>query len=178
MKKAGLNKFKMKRILFIVSILGMLLTGTASGAGISKAKITAFLYECQQYEGVELVQMGRMATLALRGAIKLGSIDDPDAREAVKLISGIKRISVLEYEDCEPEIREKITRKLDRMLKESDLLMETRDGNDRMQIYGVVDEKSGTVRDFVLHTPADYSLVCIFGSIPIEKMAKIAMQND
>ena len=168
----------MKRILLIVSLLSTLLTGSAAGAGISKAKITAFLYDCQQYEGVEVVQLGRMATLALRGAIRLGSIDDPETQEVLKLISGIKRISVLEYEDCQPQVREKITRKLDRMLSDSDLLMETRDGSDRMQIYGVVDEKTGTVRDFVLHTPSDCSLVCIFGSIPIDKIAKIASQND
>ena len=56
--------------------------------------------------------------------------------------------------------------------------MEAKDGNDLMQIYGVVDEKTGTVRDFVMHNPSGSSLVCIFGSIPIEKLAKIVSDND
>ena len=47
-----------------------------------------------------------------------------------------------------------------------------------MQIYGVVDENNGTVRDFVLHNPTESSLICIFGSIPIEKLARVIADND
>ena len=168
----------MKRVLLIISLLLPLLAGTATGGNISKSKITTFITDCQRYEGVEVVQLGGLATLGLRSAIKLSTIGDPDTREILKLISNIKRISVLEYEDCEPAIQDKITRKLDRLLKDGDLLMETRAGEDRMQIYGVVDDEKGTVNDFVLHTPTRHSLICIFGSIPIEKLAKIAARND
>ena len=167
----------MKKILLIVSLLALSMVSLAGG-NIPKSQMTAFLSDCQRYEGVEVVQLGGLATMALRSAIKLSTIDDPEAREVLKLITGIKRISVMEYEDCEPSVRDKITRKLDRMLKAADLLMETKDGSDRMEIYGVVDEKAGKVRDFVLHTPSDYSLICIFGSIPIEQFAKSAADND
>lgn len=168
----------MKRVLLIVSLLLPLLSGTATGGSISKSKITTFITDCQRYEGVEVVQLGGLATLGLRSALKLSTIGDPEAREVLQLISKIKRISVLEYEDCEPAIQDKITRKLDRLLKDGDLLMETRDGDDLMQIFGVVDDEKGTVNDFVLHTPTSHSLICIFGSIPIEKLAKIVAEND
>ncbi len=167
----------MKKILLTISLLALTLTSLAGG-NISKSQMTAFLSDCQRYEGVEVVQLGGLATMALRSVIRLSTIDDPETREAVKLLTGIKRVSVMEYEDCEAGVREKITRKLDRMLKGADLLMETKDGAERMEIYGVVDEKAGTVKDFVLHTPSSYSLICIFGSIPIEKIAKIAADND
>ena len=116
--------------------------------------------------------------MALRASLRVAASDDPDVRAALKLITGIKRISVLNYENCEPAIQDKISRKLDRMLDGSDLLMETRDGDDLMQIYGVVDENNGTVRDFVLHNPTESSLICIFGSIPIEKLARVIADND
>lgn len=168
----------MKRFFLVTALLLQLIAPAALGGNIPKSQMTAFLSDCQRYEGVEVVQLGGLATMALRGAIRLSAIDDPETREVLKLITGIKRVSVMEYEDCEPDVRDKITRKLDRMLKAADLLMETKDGSERMEIYGVVDEKAGKVRDFVLHTPSDYSLICIFGSIPIEQIAKIAAGND
>ncbi|MBR1575694.1 MAG: DUF4252 domain-containing protein [Bacteroidales bacterium] len=167
----------MKRLLLIASLL-LLTLHPLAGGGISKTQMTSFLTDCQRYEGVEVVQLGGLATFALRSAVKIAAADDPETRELLKLIRSIKRISVMEYEDCKPSVREKITRKLDRMLRGADLLMETKDGTERMQIYGVVDESAGTVKDFVLHTPASASLICIFGSIPIEKLTKIAAEND
>jgi hypothetical protein len=56
--------------------------------------------------------------------------------------------------------------------------METRDGNEVMQIYGVVDEENGTVKDFIMHNPSGATLICIFGSIPVEKIARLATQDD
>ncbi len=168
----------MKRILLIAALLLPLLAPAAFGGNISKNQISTFISECQRYEGVEVVQLGGLATMALKATLKLATVDDPQAREALKLITGIKRISVLSYESCAPAVQAKISRRLDRILDGGDLLMEAKDGNDLMQIYGVVDEKTGTVRDFVMHNPSGSSMVCIFGSIPIEKLAKIVSDND
>ena len=137
-----------------------------------------FIYDCQRYEGVEVVQLGGLATMALRASLRVAASDDPEVREMMKLITGVKRISVLNYEQCAPDIQDKISRKLNRMLDGSDLLIETRDGNELMQIYGVVDDQNGTVRDFVMHTPSEASLICIFGSIPIDKLARVIADND
>lgn len=164
---------------FLLSLcLSCTLLSPAIGGNLSKTQISAFIIECQRYEGVEVVQLGRLATGALKATIRMAGAGDPDVREMLKLIGGIKRIAVLEYGDCEPAIQARITRKLDRMLSEEDLLMETKDGYDRMHIYGVVDDRNGTVNDFVLHTPSSSSLICIFGSIPIEKLAKIVADHD
>ena len=168
----------MKRMILLAAILLPLFAPAAAGGNVSKSKITALITECQRCEGVEIVQLGGLATMALKATLRLGTVDDPDAREALKLISGIKRISVLNYEACAPAVRDRISRRVDRVLDGSDLLMETRDGNDLMQIYGVVDEGTGTVRDFVMHNPSDASLICIFGSIPIEKIARVISDND
>lgn len=168
----------MKKILLLAAILLPLFAPATAGGSVPKSKITSFIYDCQRYEGVEVVQLGGLAAMALRASLRVAASDDPDVRAALKLITGIKRISVLNYENCEPAIQDKISRKLDRMLDGSDLLMETRDGDDLMQIYGVVDENNGTVRDFVLHNPTESSLICIFGSIPIEKLARVIADND
>ena len=168
----------MKKILLLAAILLPLMAPALSGGNIPKSKITSLIAECQRYEGVEVVQLGSLATMALKATVKLAAADDPDVREALKLIGGIKRISIVDYENCVPAVRNKIGRRLDRILADGDLLLETRDGEEIMQIYGVVDEQSGTVRDFVMHNPSGSSLICIFGSIPVEKIARLATLDD
>lgn len=168
----------MKKKLLLTCLLATAFCTAALAGNLSKTKLISFITECQRYEGVEVVQLGRLATGALKATVRVTAGDDPDVREALRLISGIKRISVLEYGDCDPAVRSRITRKLDHILNDSELLMETRDGNERMQIYGVVDDATGRVGDFVMHTPSSSSLICIFGSISIEQFAKIAAQND
>lgn len=168
----------MKKILLLAAILLPLFSPALAGGDVPKSKITSFIYDCQRYEGVEVVQLGGLATMALRASLRMAAYDDPEVREVLKLITGIKRLSVLNYEQCAPDIQGKISRKLNRMLDGSDLLIETRDGNEVMRIYGVVDDRNGTVRDFVLHTPSEASLICIFGSIPIEKLTRVIADND
>ena len=168
----------MKKFLLLAAILLPLIAPAAAGENVPKSTITALISDCQRYEGVEVVQLGGLATMALKATLRLATVDDPEARQALKLITGIKRISVLSYEDCEPAIRDRISRRLDRILDGGDLLMEAKDGDDVTQIYGVVDDKTGTVRDFVMHNPTGYSLICIFGSIPIDKIARVISDND
>ena len=163
----------MKRILLIAALLLPLLAPAAFGGNISKNQISTFISECQRYEGVEVVQLGGLATMALRASLRVAASDDPEVREMLKLITGVKRISVLNYEQCAPDIQDKISRKLNRMLDGSDLLIETRDGNELMQIYGLYDERTEAVRDFVLFSPSDCTLVCLFGSIPMETVSNI-----
>ena len=124
-----------------------------------------------------MVELGRAATAALKGAIRLATINDPDGREVLKLMKGIRSITVLNYEDCSQSDRDKISRKLERALSGSEVLIEASDGGEKMRIYGLVDEKTDKVRDFVMYTPSDCALICIFGSISMDAIAKIA-SND
>ena len=82
-------------------------------------------------------------------------------------------MSVLDYEDCSTAVRERISARLDRALVGSELLMEAKGDDSAMQIFGVVDDKTGTVRDFVLHAPDDCTLICIFGSISMDAVSKV-----
>lgn len=168
----------MKRFLLIISILlsCQAFAGTP-GRTTSKAGIASTITECKSIDGVELVELGRAATAALKGAIRLATINDPDGREVLKLMKGIRSITVLNYEDCSQSDRDKISRKLERALSGSEVLIEASDGGEKMRIYGLVDEKTDKVRDFVMYTPSDCALICIFGSISMDAIAKIA-SND
>ena len=168
----------MKRFLLIISILlsCQAFAGTP-GRTTTKTGIASTITECKNIKGVELVKLGRASTAALKGAIRLATISDSEAREALKMMKGIRSITVLNYEDCSQSDRDKISRKLERALSGSEVLIEASDGGEKMRIYGLVDKKTDKVRDFVMYTPSDCTLICIFGSISMDAIAKIA-SND
>lgn len=166
----------MKRLFLYFLLLLPLAAAAASPEGrVPKTRISTFLSEYRHCEGVEVVRLGRVSTAALKGVIRVAARkeNDPDARDFLKLMRHVKSLYVFEYEGCKPALRDKISRRLNRLLTDSDLLMEANDGGERMQIYGLYDERTEAVRDFVLFSPSDCTLVCLFGSIPMETVSNI-----
>ena len=165
----------MKKIL----LLFLLLLPLAASAGkpvsktVPKSKLASVVSEFRGYDGVEVVRLGWLGTAAIKGVARAAAKSDPDARKALDLVRGVKRFTVLEYDGCTPAVRERIIRRLDQALHGSELLMEAKDGSERVRMFGVVDDATGEVRDFVLHAPSDHALICIFGSIPMESVAKV-----
>lgn len=167
----------MKKTIAILCFLALPLLAMA-GKNVSKTQLTAVISEFRQYDGVELVRLGSLATSALKTVIRLSAKEDPDSAEALRLLKGIRRLTVFEYEDCQPDIKERISRRLNRTLNGSDLLMEAKDGGDSMRMYGVVDESGDTVRDFVLYSPGSCALICIFGKVSMKALSKMMEDDD
>ena len=165
----------MKQILLIISILIPLSTGAATSRGaVPRGRVSAVISECRHYKGAEVVSLGRMATAAVKAVVRAGEREDPDLRQAVRLMKGIRSVSVFSFEDCSEKDKERIVRKLDRALTGSEMLMETKDGAEKMRIYGVLDERTDQVRDFVLYAPGDCALICLFGRFSADALAKLA----
>lgn len=167
----------MKRIITILCILLLPLCG-CSGKTVKKGQLASFISEYRQVEGVECVRLGTFATAAIKSAIRISASNDPDSRQALKIIGGVKRLTVFDYEDCSQAVKDKINWKLHRILRGSELLMEVKDGEDSMQMYGVIEDDGQTVRDFVLYTPESCALICIFGKVSMDAVAQIAKDND
>lgn len=166
----------MKRLFLYFLLLLPLTAAAASPEGrVPKTKIATFISEYRHCEGVEVVRLGRVSTAALKGVIRVAARkeNDPDARDFLKLMRHVKSLYVFEYEDCKPSLREQINRRLSRALGESELLMEANDAGDRMRIYGLYDERTDSVRDFVVFSPSECTLICLFGSIPMETVSNI-----
>ena len=147
-----------------------------AGAPVPKTKLVSIINEYKNYEGVEVVKVGSLGTRALKSMIRLASLSEnaPDMRDAMRIISGIRKMLVVDFEDCEPAVRERLARKLQGALDGADLLMEVKDGGTGLMMYGVVAEGSSTVRDFVLYSPEDCSLICLFGSLSLNAVSKLA----
>lgn len=168
----------MKKYLLILTLLIPLAAFAAEPAkSVSRTEITSIISEFRHYDGVEVVKLGRLATGALKSVIRTAGIGDPDTRQALSMIEGLKGLTILEYEDAPKDIRYRIDRRVERALQKCELLMEAKEGDSRMQMFGSVDDKSGVVRDFVIYAPESGALICLFGKMSMEAL-KAAMEND
>lgn len=161
----------MKKFLLIIAALLAVSVQDGSARKVSRSRITSVISECSKYEGAETIRLGGLATGAVKGIVRLAAIADPDARTALQLMKGVKALSVFTYDDCSEADKKKITRKLDRALSGTDVLIEAKDDGEKMRIYGIADDDK--VRDFVLYTPSDCTIICIFGSVAMESIKKL-----
>ena len=101
----------MRKTIAILCILLLPLSGWA-GKPVKAGQLASLVSEYRNVEGVELVRLGTLATSAIKTAVRISAKDDPDARQALDILSGIRRLTVFEFEDCEASVKEKINKKL------------------------------------------------------------------
>ena len=169
----------MKRIIAIL-LLVTVQSAVLAGKTPSRTQLSSFISEYRGCEGVELVQLGSLATSALKTAIRMAAKedDDPDLRHALSMLKGIRRLTVFEFEDAAPALKEKMNLRLARILDKSELLFEAKDGGDSFSMYGVIDDKAGTASDFVMYSPESCALICIFGKVSVDALSKLMENHD
>ena len=168
---------KMRKILIVMTLASMFVTCSAgrNSDAVSQDRLMELISDYSDEDGFEIVRIGSLGTSAIKNFVRAASAldDDPDLRDALKVIRGIRRIVVVDYEDCQDEEHRGFDRRLGRMLENCDMLLETKDGDDVMRMYGVLDENSEEVKDFILYSPSDSKLICLFGTIELDAVAKI-----
>lgn len=168
----------MKKLLLILGIVVPVLASAATPRDrANKNSIGSFIADCRHYEGAETVHLGTFATKIGKGILQIASIDDPEAQEVIRLIKDVRSLYVFNYEDCTRNVKDKVNSRLEKMLEGSEMLLEAKDGEEKIMIYGVVDEAGGKVKDFILHTPSECAVICILGSISTEALAKLALDD-
>lgn len=175
----GNSDENMKRFLLMFSVAVMLLAAFSSGAAaksMPRQRLVNVVNGFRGTEGFEVVNIGRFGVFLMQSAASLSSEteDDPELREALKLLGGMRRLIVVEYEDCSERQRKLFNDRVESALEGCDLLMSANDGGSSVHIYGTLDEKSGRVGDLVVFTPDDGALICVFGSFPMEAVAQLA----
>lgn len=168
----------MKRFLLILCVFfSFQACAGTTGKTESNPRMSTVISECRRYDGVEALNLGRFTTSALRGVIRVAGIGDSDVKDALRLMKGIRGVSIMDYDDCSSEDKEEISRIIERALSDSEVLMEASDAGDKIKIYGKVDDNGDMVRDFVLYSSSECALICVNGAISMETVAKIA-SND
>lgn len=168
----------MKKFLLIICLCAPLFAQTASARKSgTREKITSFVSEFRKVEGAHTVHLGWLGTGLVKGAIRVAAIDDPDARESLKLLKDIKGLTVFSYEDCSDDGKNRIVRRIDKLLSGSELILEANEEGNSFRIYGLYDEKSGKVSDLVLFAAEECALIFVAGSVSLDEIAAMA-SND
>lgn len=142
---------------------------------IPSGKLISLINEFQSKENFEVVKVGSLGTAVIKAVTGISATRnlDEEAREALKALGGIKKVAIVEYEDSAEDVRSRFTRKLDRILANSEILVEAKDKDDIMRVYGVVNSDASLVKDVVIYVPSDCTLICLFGSVPMDSLNKI-----
>ncbi len=169
----------MRRLLLIIIVFALPFAALAAegGKSIPRTRINSLISEYSSYDGVEVVNLGRIALGALKGIVRISDPGDKDTRDALQMVRGLKKLSIFEYEDCPEQQKSQITKKLNRILAGCEVLVEASGDGDRVTIYGYLDEKSNLIQDCIIYTPSSCALICLFGNFSMDTIAKIA-END
>ena len=170
----------MKKLLVLLLLVTLPLAAFAGRPAkrINNARLSALIAECRQYDGAEVITIGGFGTSLINGAVRLSAGNDPEARAALRLFSGVRSFGALEFSDCSEAARERISEKIERLLARSEMLVEVKEDDTHMCVYGLLDDASATVRDIVLYDAEDCVFVYAKGSVSMDAVGELMATYD
>ena len=161
----------MKKLLITLTIL---LAGTLAWAGNPAAKVQTLVNEFRHNEGFDGITLGPLG-LSLVKTLALSDSDmDAEDREVLKAFTHIRRLSILDFEDARPDVKERFVSRVKKILEGMELILEAKDDGSRLSIYGIDNGKE--IKDCILFDPSG-TLICVRGSVTLEKLMA-AVNND
>ena len=142
-------------------------------AGNPGGKLRSLVSSFKGTEGFDIVDLGGPAMLLLKAAAR-AEVDDPEDRAAMDLFRSLKRLTVVDFSEAAPEKREKFLHKLDRILEGEEVLMEARDGGEKVAIYGLTSKDGSRIDDIIIR--ADDALISVRGSIRTDQIEALMKQ--
>ena len=163
----------MKKLL--ITLLMLLSLGAAARAGEQNPQLRSLVSSYKGTEGFEIVDIGGIGLGLLKAAAQSGA-RNPEGREALKLFNGLKRLTIVDFSDAAPETREKFLRKANRILNSGEMLMEAKDGDETVRIFGTSSEDGSLLEDIALL--AGDALIFVRGSIRADQIGALMKQAD
>lgn len=144
---------------------------------VNSGAVTDLIREYNQTEGFESVSIGGLGLGLIRMMAKTSM--DEEERAALEIMDGLRRIVVLDYEDADSSQSESFTRRMTDILDRAEKILEVKDEEDILNIYGTCANDGDSIDDLIIFCPGDYSLICLFGSVSAQKVADlIEIAND
>lgn len=163
----------MKRIIFV--ILSLWLTAFASFAAnrnVDTRNIISTISEYKHVSGVHVISVGRLG-LGLAKMVANLSAESEEERAALEILNGINKVVVVNYEEATAAKQKELNSKLSRLLNKAEKILEVKDEEDTVNIYGTSVNGGESVDDLMIFIPEDYTLICVLGSISAERIADI-----
>ena len=155
-----------KTLIIIAMVLG---TVCCTWAG-KPSEVSALARQYGSKDGFEVVSMGRVLISALGVAASMDKDLDAEDRAALNAFKGIKKLTVVDFEDASEADKNSFRGKLESILGNMELILEAKDSGDVVKIYGHDDGKN--LRDIVIYCPGE-ALISVNGSIALENIGKL-----
>ena len=163
----------MKKIL--ITLMMLLSLGTVALAGEPNRQLRNLVSDYRGTQGFDVVDLGGVSLSLLKAAAKTAA-KTPEDREALRLFNGLKRLTIVDFSEAAPEVKDKFLRKVNRILTDEDLLMEAKDGSETVRIYGSSSGDGSRLENIALL--AEDALIFIRGSIRTDQIEALMKQAD
>jgi len=163
----------MKKIL--ITLMMLLSLGTTALAGEPNRQLRNLVSDYRGTQGFDVVDLGGVSLSLLKAAAKTAA-KTPEDREALRLFNGLKRLTIVDFSEAEPEVKDKFLRKVNRILRSGEMLLEAKDGGETVRIYGTSSDDGNLLEDVALL--AGEALIFVRGSIRADQVAALMKQAD
>lgn len=149
---------------------GSTAAGTVENNNVHSDRIISAINTYRNREGFDVLFVGSFGTYFLKKAVKIGMSEESE--KIVDTVKGIKKILLVDFSGCDSIVRKDFILKMDGILANYTLLMETKDENENMFMYGITGNEESSIRDFVLYSPKRGNVICLFGTISLDIISK------
>ena len=163
----------MKKIL--ITLMMLLSLGTVALAGEPNRQLRNLVSDYRGTQGFDVVDIGGLGLSLLKAAAKTAA-KTPEDREALRLFNGLKRLTIVDFSGAAPEVKDKFLRKVNRILRSGEMLLEAKDGGETVRIYGTSSDDGNLLEDVALL--AGEALIFVRGSIRADQVAALMKQAD
>lgn len=166
--------------MLIVLILTGVLTGIYAQEknNLSTDAVVALIKEHKGKPGFETVSVGRLG-LGLVKMVLNAEADDPEEKAVLDMLKGINKFVVVNYEDAPAAARTSFAAKLNGLFDKTEKIIEVKDGDDEINIYGTSVNGGESIDDIMIYIPSDCTLICVLGSISADRIADlIELSNE
>ena len=149
-------------IIGLITIVGLIAPTQASAIDHGR-RVTMLMKEYSSNTDFQLINLGRIGLSIVKAAMRQSA--DKDTRELLDLMRDVKQVSIASYEDCEASVKRDFESRLSKVLKKEFLLVEAKDGNDKVQIFAVPTDDGGDIKNLIINAPGSGALICVSGLI-------------
>ena len=153
----------------------LLSLGTVALAGEPNRQLRNLVSDYRGTQGFDVVDVGGLGLSLLKAAARTAA-DSPEDREALRLFNGLMRLTIVDFSEAEPEVKDKFLRKVKRILRSWEMLLEAKDGGETVRIYGTSSDDGNLLEDIALI--AGDALIFVRGAIRGDQVAALIAQAD
>ena len=164
----------MKKLLLIGMLLLLLPVCPSEARGVNKTRLAAVVRQYNAEPDFEVVPVGGLLMSIFRGIVRkeIDTTGDDDARRAIQLLDGLRKVVVIDYSNCEDNVKQHFNRDVAKVLKKADCLMEAKDGDGSgIRLFGTL-TKDDNIRDVVLLSPEEGTMICLYGTFSSDQIAQ------